>query len=289
MSELIRIYAWTLPAGAAFAAALAVLGAHLAARDRAMQTVCVSQGAILGVILALGLAGGIEHPESEDHFVPFLISSAVSALTYWVTQRLARARGSSKNTVFAAVFAILLASGYFASAIFPALESHMTQIYFGDLATLTEFDSKLTLFLGALCLAGYFGFWKPLTNQSFETSVFGELLSSPSERAWSLLFNCLALGMLCYSVQFLGFLLTISALFVPTTVLSYLRGQGALKHLLLVALTAGAGTLAGFLGSLRFTRFPTVPSIALATLAICLAIALPERALAAAFSRPKDP
>lgn len=266
MMELLSLYRWTLPAGAVFAGALALLGCHLAARDRAMQTVCVSQGAMLGVLLALGGMQSLTHADPDSHFGPFLSSIGISALTFMVTNALAKRRSMSKNTLFAAIFSILLASGYFVSALFPALESHMAQIYFGDLATLTEYDAKVTLLLGIVCLGGLIAFWKPLSNQSFETAVFGEYASSFSRRAgrrWTVLFNLLALAMLCFSVQFLGFLFTIATLFLPTTILTYLSLPGLRKHLALAVLTASTGATAGFLMSLRFTRFPTVPSIVL--------------------------
>lgn len=263
MMELIRVYAWSIPAGIALAVALSQLGAHLAARDRAMQTLCVSQGALLGVLLALGFASRGEHSDPASHAVPFALSFLFSGGTFLLTDRLARTRDVSRNTVFAAVFAVLLASGYLVSALFPALENHMTQVYFGDLATLTTFDAKLTLGIGLGTIAVALLFWRALARQSFELATFGEGFLNRVARRERALFSLAALSLVCFSVQLVGFLFTVTALFLPTTLLTFLGRGGLRLHLGLSALLAGTGAGAGFLLSLRYTQLPTVPSIVL--------------------------
>jgi ABC-type Mn2+/Zn2+ transport system permease subunit len=271
---MIALYGWTIPAGAVFAGALALLGCQLAARDRAMQTVCVSQGAMLGVLIALSMGDAAVHEDPEGHLFPFFVAATFSALTFLATNWLADRKHVSKNTLFASIFAVLLASGYLVSALFPGLESHMSQIYFGDLATITEFDAKVTLVLGALALLGLAFSRRQLTLRSFESTVFGAEYTVTSGRRWALLFNVVAVALLCFSVQFLGFLFTIAVLFVPTTVLSLGRARGLDRHLFSSCAVAMIGTGAGFLLSLRFTRLPTVPMVALTLLASSILLAV---------------
>lgn len=277
MTELILLYKWTIPAGAVFAGALALLGCQLAARDRAMQTVCVSQGAMLGVLFALGFMPSLVHDDPDSHFAPFLSAAAVSALTFIATDFLARRKGVSKNTLFASIFAILLAMGYLIGALLPALETHMSQIYFGDLATLTEFDAKITLGFGIVALVGLFAAHKAITNQSFELAIFGSSFSPGSQLRWRLFFNVIALAVLCLSVQFLGFLFTIALLFLPTTVLSYGRAKGLTQHLVLAMTCAMAAAAGGFILSLQFTRLPTVPTVTLTLFVLTGLIALASK------------
>ena len=286
MSEMIALYGWTIPAGAVFAAALALLGCQLAARDRAMQTVCVSQGAMLGVLLALSMGdAGTAHEDPEGHLLPFIWAAGVSALTFLATNWLADKKQVSKNTLFATIFAVLLAAGYLVSALFPALESHMSQIYFGDLATITEFDAKVTLVLGAASFLGLAFSRRQLTLKSFESAVFGPQFAAPAGRRWALLFNIVAVALLCFSVQFLGFLFTVAVLFIPTTVLSLSRSRGLDRHLAFASLVAAIGTAGGFLLSLRFTRLPTVPTVALTLLALGILVAAIDGRV---FSRGED-
>lgn len=263
MIELLKLYAWVIPAGAIFAGALAYIGAHLAARDRSMQTICMSQGAVLGVLLSLGILPPEQHEDPTHHLAPFVFSVFVSASVFWVTDYGSRRKTQSKNSFFTAVFALLLAGGYFVSAFFPALESHMSQVYFGDLATLNEFDAKATAVLGLLCLAGLVGMSKPIANRSFEMAVFGESWGVGGSRGAAWAFQFFTVALVCYSVQFLGFLFTVSMLFVPTTLLSFTPAPGLRRHLVTAMLVASAATVVGFLTSLRFTRVPTVPAVVL--------------------------
>ncbi len=265
MTELVLLYRWTLPAGAVFAVALAWLGAQLAARDRAMQTVCVNQGAMLGVLLAMGLEGGLAHDDPQSHVLPFALSFALSAATFAGTDQLARGRGVSKNTLFAAVFAVLLATGHFVSALFPALETHLSQVYFGDLATLTETDAQLTLAFGMAAAAALHLGRRRFAHRSFEHTLFGAWAGRDRTDA---AFLALAIVLLCFGVQFLGFLFTTAMLFLPTVIAGYGGRRGLAPHLRRTALVALGGALGGFLLSLRFTRLPTVPAVTLTTFAL---------------------
>jgi len=261
LNDLLELYRWTIPAGILFAGLLSLLGTQLAARDRAMQTVCVSQGAMLGVLLALGLSQTLTHDDPSSHTFPTLLSFLLALISFGFTNFLVDHSSGSKNAIFAAVFALLLSLGYLISAVFPALESHMAQVYFGDLATLSEFDSKLTLALAAFGLASFAFLWKPITDQSFELAIFGRNASRHRLNVKVSLFNFFTLATLCFSVQFLGFLFTISCLFLPTTILTFSGQKTLASHLSSSLLVAMMGALTGFIASLQNTRLPTVPSI----------------------------
>ncbi len=260
MIELLYIYAWTIVAGCLTAPALSLLGSQLATTDRAMQTVCVGQGAMVGVLVGIGILH-IWEGTWIGTVGPFLSALVVSGITFLVTDRLVAKQMASKNTTFAFIFALLLAAGSLVSALFPALESHMAQVYFGDLATITVRDSQLLSALALVSLSLLVGFLKSLTNQSFESAVFGDAILfgrvTSSQRATKIL----TLVVLCFSVQFVGFLFTIAMLFLPTALLNFLRTKGLRMHLWLCALLSLVGTVVGFLFSLKYTRLPTVPAI----------------------------
>jgi ABC-type Mn2+/Zn2+ transport system permease subunit len=86
------------------------------------------------------------------------------------------------------------------------------------------------------------------------------------------LFNVIAVILLSYSVQTLGFLFTISMLFLPTTLLAHLRVPGLKKHFLLSVLLSSLSAAAGFILSLRFTQIPTVPTIIILQFALGLLV-----------------
>ena len=223
-----------------------------------MQTLCVGQGAMFGVLLALGILGDVD---STASLIPFGAALVTSAVTFLFTDRLVLRQMASRNTAFAYTFAFLLACSYLIGSLFPALESHMAQIYFGDLATLTVPESKATLAASVLfCLVLAIS-WRPFSRQSFESALFGEAIAARKAPQQMVLFKALTLVMLCISVQYLGFLFSISLLFLPTGILSLMKKKGLAPHLVLCAVVSAVSALVGFSLSLWNTRLPTVPTI----------------------------
>lgn len=263
MNQLLAIYGWTIAASMILAAGLALLGMQLAARDRAMQTLCMGQGAMLGVLLGLGLA---VHP-----LLPLASALVSAALTFAASEFLVARRMASSNTHFASLFAVLLAGGYLISALFPALENHMAQKYFGDLATLSTEESYWVLVLGLLLCVLMSLFQRRFTCESFEKSIIG---SERSGRASFSTFDLITLVTLCFCVQTVGYLFTIACLFIPTAVASRQLAAGLQRHLWFCAVTAFVASGAGFFLSLESTRLPTVPTIIAVMLGMSLLLSL---------------
>ena len=258
MILLIGLYVWAILAGMVAAPSLAILGVQLATRDRAMQILCIGQGAMLGVLLGIGALHGFEGGILMT-VGPFFSALLVSSFTYVVTEMVVKEGVASKNTVFTFIFALLIAISHLVSSLFPGLETHMSQIYFGDLATLSVLDSKIMLVAGLFLLAGLVIFTNSISKGSFEMAVFGKVLNDRGRG--EVAFKLVALLTLCLSVQFVGFLFTVGMLFIPTAILSRMQTRGLKLHLTICALLAVSSTLIGFLLSLWQTRLPTVPTI----------------------------
>lgn len=271
--ELIKIYAWTIPAGIGMAIVLSLIGIQLASRDRAMQVVCLSQSSIFGVLLALGLLPLVGITDFDDSLWPALISLIVTAITYHLTERLSKTKKDSVNTLFSSLFALFVAGGYFLSGLFPALESHMAQIYFGDLATLSDLSAMSSFFISALIAIFLFSQLKKLTKRSFQLTNYGKsrLVGRGGRDTTETLFLFLILGVISFSVFQFGFLFTISFLFIPTSVFSVTLRATFKSHILACCLSSALSVFCGILFSLSFTQFPTVPSMVILLLIICLA------------------
>ena len=226
-----------------------------------MQTLCVGQGATFGVLFGLGLGpwvGSWFGSWFSSDILPFVLAILAAVAAFDISNRMVRVRSASKNTYFSFLFTVLVGLSYLVSALFPSLETHMSHIFFGDLATLSNFHSGLSL---VLSLIGFILMWKfrfPFTNQAFENSVFGW---NEKGHAGRRLFQTLSFIAICYGVQFTGFLFTMGCLFIPTSIMSYSSLRGLDRHLLGAALLASISTAVGFVLSLAFSQLPTVPTI----------------------------
>ena len=257
MTYLLAIYGLPIVASGLFGACLAAIGAQIAARDRAMQTLCLSQGAVLGVLLSIGILSTFFDATHPGVIWPFVGAFLGSAVAFFLSETLVSKVESSKNSYFAALFACLLATGYFVTALFPGLEIHMSQKYFGDLAVITDDTASVATLLAVFGGAVLIAVARPLTRATFFHSALGIRGVRAREQ---LPFLAFTLALIAFSTQAMGLLFTITALFVPTTLLA--RGAGGYKTHLITC--GGVGLLAstfGFFLSLAGPQLPTVPVV----------------------------
>ncbi len=224
-----------------------------------MQTMCVGQGAMLGVLLGIGLVQSLALSDYAGSVAPFALALVASGATYAMSEHQVAVLRAARNTHFAAMFAALLACGYLVSALFPALDSHMAQKYFGDLATVSKMESLALLFAGSAALILIAWRSNSVSRRSFETMI----LCSPETtlRGADGLFAIGSLILICLSVQIAGFLFTVACLFVPTALAVRTGRSGLRRHLVRCGIVAALACLVGFMLSLRFSQLPTVPAI----------------------------
>lgn len=260
MTALLLLYWPTILAATATAAALAFLGALVITRQAAVQTLAVSQGAGFGVSLGL-LANQVYFHEAhlEHTVLPLATGLVASALAFGATERASRL-SPTPTAVYLGAFALLWSGTQLLTGFFPVIESHATALYFGDVVTLTRSESFFFLALAVAALAYLGRSWRRQAERAFLAAILEEPLSFKSGRDRG--FQVVALLMVCLSVQLLGLLFTLAALFLPTTVYSFARAPGAGRHLLRVAVAAALAAAGGFILSLVDGRFLTTPAIA---------------------------
>lgn len=269
--QILGIYGWTIAASVVLAAGLSLLGCQLAARDRAMQTLCMGQGAMLGVLLGLGIIQTWLHESGFSNVLPLAFAFISAAVTFILSEFLVARKLASSNTHFTSLFAVLLSGGYLVSALFPALENHMAQKYFGDLATINANESYIGVVLGLCLLAIMIRWYRSFTKQSFEKAITGQDSTRRGLFAFSL-FDLLCLAVLSYCIQTVGYLFTIACLFIPTAFASRSLPAGLKRHLLFCALVAALATGIGFCLSLQSETLPTVPVIIVTMLCMSLSL-----------------
>jgi len=256
--SIFELYGLTVFASIILASGLSLLGTQLAAKDRAMQTLCMGQGAMLGVLVGLGLSQTLFNSVHSDHYLPLLLAILCAILSFFISESMVAIKLASSNTHFAGFFAALLSGGYLVSSLFPALENHMAQKYFGDIATLGSFESNICLGLGCFLLLIFFFFGRKFSEHSFETMISGKVL-----RPWKLphALDILSIVTICTCVQTVGYLFTIACLFIPTAFASRTLKAGLTKHFVYCIILSSVTTGLGFSLSLVESNLPTVPTI----------------------------
>ena len=260
MSDLLLMYWPAIASATLTGAALACLGAFLLTRQVAVQTLAVGQGASLGLLIGLVVVSfGVVHDDHLEHTIwPLFLGVAGGALTSFCSTWAAR-RAASKAGVFVAIFALLWALGQLLTGFFPAVASHASSLYFGDIVTLGQSEALLFIALSTLALS-YFGLqWRALSDRAFLLALQDE--APPPRGGGEWMFFLVSIALLCLSIELLGLLFTLASLFLPSMVLSRGGAPGVGKHLAFSTLGGGLAALAGFVVSLAEPRLLTSPSI----------------------------
>ena len=271
MTDVFSLYAWVLAAATGYAALLGFVGAHLAGRDRSLQTIATAQGGVLGIVVGLALAAlvGEAHP---PYGFPLATALAVAAVVYAACDWAACRWPASRSTTFVSIYAACLACGNLVAGVVPGLESHLAQIYTGDVATLSDVSARVALGLAAVFGGLFIHFRKALLDAAIDAGLYGRA-DDPTERR----FVAVALIVLCFGVGTFGLLYTLSMLFLPTAILARLMPGGAKRHLVVAAMAPALGTFSGFALSLQFPVLPTAPAAALATIIASVVLVLASR------------
>lgn len=261
MMILLNAYKWTFFGGILGGTALSLIGSQLASRNQSVHTLVVSQAAALGTVLGLtiNIISGDGHSH-ELSLVPLLCSFLVAFIFYIICEVVVPSRWPSRNTYYVGIFSLLLSGTYAVISLVPGLETHMAASYFGDLAVASDFDSLIMAIVGACGLLFFGKFWRQVTAWSFDSVTFGISSQERTAKKVQGAFVALSLVIISASIQLLGFLFTISCLFLSTMVLTRTR-PGLRGFPQRLATSTSIGVALGFVFSLWHGKIPTVPSI----------------------------
>lgn len=271
MVLLLTIYAPTLAAALLISCGLNLLGHHLAMQDRSVSCLCISQGAMLGVLLGIGFVQSFDTGNGLKSVIPFFGAALFATLTYLQSEILLRSRRASPSSQLVALFLLLLAAGSLLSSFFPLLEQHLAQGFFGDLATLSVDSAYFLSVYGIFLIGSLFVFHKPFMRSTIDKAIFGINLS---RNRHFLFFNVLTLISISVAVHLVGLLFTLSCLLIPTAILSLSRIVGLKLQLVFSCAVAVLGTFFGFMLSLYFSWLPTGPAISFSMMSLALVISL---------------
>ena len=257
MSDLLAIFFWPMVASLVMGVVLNLLGIQLAARDKTIQSLCISQGSVFGVLLGIGLASFFH--DSFAQGLPFVCSICGAGLLFLMSERVTQSLGPHKTTALVVIYVFLLALGHLVAALFPGVELHLSQKFFGDLATVSDRDAQLSI-VGAICSSPIFWYFhRAFTRDSFEIAILNAMPKWNAPRVVFLLFEFFAIA---YSVMIFGFLFTVACLFRSTTFVARARNSvGWIRHYFASSLLTLSACAVGFGLSLLSSNIPTVPAI----------------------------
>lgn len=258
--ELILIFMWPVVAALFASLAFSWLGVNVVAEDRSLKVLCIAQGASQGALIYL-LVAHLMHFHVDGGLMTKYVGLLFSLFFGWATGLIVdnvSQRVHEKSSVILSIFLVLLSFNHLFSSAFPALENHMSQMFFGDLATMMNHEAYVLCAAFILLSFWLWGKRRINLNRSFELTVLGEQRASG---------GLLVSLMVAIGVQFLGFLFTAALIVVPTVLVRMASPSGLNQHYALVALVSCTGALAGFLISILNSHIPTVPMI---VLLVCL-------------------
>lgn len=264
MSESFYLYRWAVLAAMIAAPALALVGAQLMARGWTTRALIVSQGSSTGLILGLSALSVLGVSSSVAVFggaltAAIALSTTIGTVLFLMDRneiRNAVTGDPRANAVLFSIYALLLSVSSLVTAYSPHLEINMTTSFIGDISTVTDLESRLSL-AGALAIAGWIWLqWNELTRDAFNHVVLGERVRG--NRAW--MFAFLTAITISVAMQSMGFLFVLGSLFIPTSLLGH--GQSGLRRFRFeITAVATLGALLGFFLSLQIGSLPTAPAI----------------------------
>lgn len=255
--QMVSIFVLAIVCSLISSIALSWRGIHIVSRQKSLQILCIAQGALAGGLLAI-LLNSLFAAEGELSLLglgvvcSFLAGFFVGALV----ENLNKTDISEKPNLLLSLFVFLLALNALLSAIFPQVETHMSQMFFGDLSTVS--DTSAVFAFCVFTFLTYTGFKKRFAdaNRSFSIVV----LDKKFTRDW-----IVDTAIITFSVQTFGFLFSLGMIMIPTTMARLKLVPGMTRHYIVVAIGAVSGTFLGFITSLANGHLPTVPTILLAT------------------------
>jgi ABC-type Mn2+/Zn2+ transport system permease subunit len=261
--DVLQLYIWAFPFVGLQAAVLAFCGSHLAARERTLQSLSISQGAELGSIVFMFFIILMHRNLQEiNSWMTLPAAVGLAFLMGSIAGKCESIPASSRATALFVLWISLFSISQIIVAMHPALESHFSKVAIGDVATLTQDECMVLSFLMLGFSVLLFTKRIDFLRASFSISLMGEQRAL-HEKSTSVLLLLIP----AVSTWSTGFAMTCASLFVPTTLhVLYQRKGGARAH---VKRCVWVGMLSAPLGLfLSLSFFPSLPTTPVMTLTL---------------------
>jgi len=255
MIELFSIYKYAFLLCPLVSVVLCVFGTHLVSRNESLQLMALSQATLVGKIIGSLIL------EKNDLF-SLLFSLIFFALVKvsFISFRVVR------EQVYIVVYLSFIALTYVAVTLFPALDSHFSVGFFGDIVSISSQRSIVLSFIFLILLVVYIVFHKTLLRSTINKSV----LNSRRIKIYEEVFFITGILLSLYD---LGFLFSLAFLIFPVLIAGH-AFKNMRQGLLVMAIVSGLSSICGLVISIINSRVSTVPAQVLFLIVFLLIVQL---------------
>jgi ABC-type Mn2+/Zn2+ transport system permease subunit len=264
MIELLSLYQNLFPLLIISSVLLGFVGFHLAPRAQGIKTLMLTQLSLFGVMIGFLIRDEFHNVGPFFYYlIPYLAGVGTALGLGQLIERQKKSRGEIFYLVF---FLIAQAACQILQSLFPGLESHYSQIYQGDIVTISGLELGISTGLMASAAVFYAFFHRQYLKRSFERELFGSESRASETRDH---FEIFSVCLIVLSLSSIGTLYTMSFLLIPSLLIA-LQTQGLRQSLFMIALCTLISAPAGFTLSLGFERLSTVPAMIFFLVLCCL-------------------
>jgi ABC-type Mn2+/Zn2+ transport system permease subunit len=255
MIEFFSLYTFVFVLLIFISPVLALTGVHLPARSQTLKTLMTTQVAALGLLVGIFIGEFFELPELLSKVVvplllAFFLSVSVSA---WAR----RFDCHSGESFYLIMYLFNLALTYLLCSVLPGLEIYQSQLFFGDVVTISGMTLSLSIVLSLIFLICLVLHQRTFLKNSIEFELLvGQSAFRPKKDHYEL-FSLFVIILGLYS---LGMLFTLSTMLVAPVILHY-RHSSLKEYLLTVVFISTFSAVLGLSLSLFYGKLSTVALI----------------------------
>lgn len=241
-----------------------LVGSHLPARNQVVRSLMVTQLATLGLLMGMLISNLAHMPHwMSEVLVPL---SVATALTFFILKVMERTFFQLNEGTYMCGYFIFLALSFVVCSLFPGLELHHTQMFFGDVVTISGLSLWGSLSYMIIALVILFFYQKDWVLHSVDQQLLGDCYTCTKSHDRFAFFSLMTIIVGLFS---LGQMFTLGTMLLAPI---FLKGQarGLRSFLILISVLTSTAMISGLGLSLFWTKLSTVPLMILILAIFCL-------------------
>jgi ABC-type Mn2+/Zn2+ transport system permease subunit len=241
-----------------------LVGSHLPARNQVVRSLMVTQMATLGLLLGMLVASFFHLPHWLGEVVLPLAFAVI--VTFILLRLIEKAFVHLNEGSYMCGYFIFLAMSFIVCSLFPGLELHHTQMFFGDVVTISGVSLWGSILFMLLALVLLLKYQKDWILHSVDQQLLGDCYTCTKTHDRFAFFSLMTIIIGLFS---LGQMFTLGAMLIAPIFLKQ-QAFGLSSFLKLIAVLTSTAMVSGLSLSLVWTKLSTVPLMILILVIFCL-------------------